>query len=376
MQPEDRLICIFHPSIKPAGPLNEFDRVVAEPDSILKMYRTLLCEPGAIPGMKPINPNLTDGDLLPHVAALIAQIQPTPKLKRRYYTSYLDLRLHSDKPISSRDSLLESHVIASLNMKGLFGTALLNDQDILEETDIEIPSDTNPILLSDVVDFVHLEDDNSEWLDALAHALENVFQKHTPETIDTVFRGADRRLYVPILQAIRQRSHDGSLVSAHIVFYEKITGPLLRAPRNLEALAIALRLGYRFRWEIIEVFCNMTNKTEIAELRRVLERMERESRQRSLMRPDAESASDFRKLPLVQAFDTNDQETVIGMYIGFLEFRNKEGTGRLDIAIAKKQPDDIVDCLAELKIMNRKFMRIGAKRYSQLVDIEWTDVSS
>ena len=114
-----------------------------------------------------------------------------------------------------------------------------------------------------------------EWIDNLAETISDIFEGREPSLVETIFRGFDHRYYRPALHTIRQRSVDGELISAHITFQEKITGPNLNAPRELEALAAALRLGYRFRWEILEEFVNIVDKSDVKRVRRALQRLER-----------------------------------------------------------------------------------------------------
>ena len=129
MQPGDRLICIHHSTIEPAGPLGDFESVEATHDKILSLFRTLLREPGiSVPGMNAINPHLTDEALEEHVSNLVKEIQPTPALKRRYYVSYIDVKLDQSRPIKTRDDLLNAEVVSGLHLNDMFGSALIEDK--------------------------------------------------------------------------------------------------------------------------------------------------------------------------------------------------------------------------------------------------------
>ena len=136
----------------------------------------------------------------------------------------------------------------------------------------------------------------------MAKMLAAVFMGREPPPVEALIRGADHKFYQPVLETVRQRSFDGALVSAHITFHEKVNTPIMRAPRNLEALATALRLGYRFRWEVIEEFRNVENAADVALVERLIQRMEQEGRERNLSRPDDMPDDDLRQLPVVRAF--------------------------------------------------------------------------
>ena len=372
MQFGDRLICIHHSTVKPAGPLEDFGLVVADYDNILSLYKTLLCNPDPMPGMDAIHPRLTDNHLEAYVNDLTAEIQPTPQLKRRYFISYMDIKLDKNNPIIKRDDLLASEIVAGFNIDHIFGSALVPNQQIQDELDVERPHPNKKTTLGEIIGNKESQIEHLEWVDCLTETLSAVFNGKEPEPVDVILQGKDYRFYLPVLQTIRQRSFDGALVSAHISFHEKISGPILRAPRNLEALAAALQLGYRFRWEIIEEFQGIVNKSDVSRIKRILRRMERESRRRSLLRSEATSSDDLRQLPLVRAFRLKqDQDTVITLYEQWNQYRNQQSNGQLDIAFNDRDPDKVASCLEVLGKINRSFMRIGATRLAELVAIHW-----
>jgi hypothetical protein len=374
MQPGDRLICIHHPSVTPAGPLEDFSRVTATPEDLLRMYRTLLCEPGAIPGMDAINARLSDDYLKPHVTNLIELIQPTPELKRRYYVSFVDIRLDQRHPIVTRDDLLSADIVAGNNVDRIFGSALVVSQRVLDESRVERPQLHPGSTLRNVLGQDSDLAEQIPWLDGMARVLAAVFMGREPPPVEALIRGADHKFYQPVLETVRQRSYDGALVSAHITFQEKINTPILRAPRNLEALATALRLGYRFRWEIIEEFRNVESAADVALVERLIQRMEQEGRERNLSRPEDMPDDDLRHLPVVRAFPTSDQAQIIEIYKQWSSYRNAKGDGRLDKAFKRRDPNEVASCLEELDKMNRTFMRLGARQYARIVEFQWADI--
>ena len=303
MQPGDRLICIHHPSVTPAGPLEDFDRVTATAEDLLRMYRALLCR-SARSGMDAINGRLSDEHLKPHVANLIELIQPTPELKRRYYVSFIDIRLDQRRPIVTRDELLSADIVAGNNVDRIFGSALVVSQRVLDESRWNGRSSHPGSTLRNVLGADCDLAEHVPWLDGITKMLAAVFAGREPPPVEALIRGADHKFYQPVLETVRQRTRRRLGLGPHHL-QEKVNTPILRAPRNLEALATTLRLGYRFRWEIIEEFRNVESAADVVLVERLIQRMEQEGRERNLSRPDEMPDDDLRHMPVVRAFPTS-----------------------------------------------------------------------
>jgi len=376
MQSGDRLICIHHPTVKPAGPLEDLDRVKANDDELMNLYRRLLCEPDAMPGMSAINPRLKEDHFKSYVDKLIEWIQPTPELKRHYYVSYIDIKLDQHHPINTREDLVSAHVVAGNDIDRIFGSSLVIGQRIQDEFNVEKAKPDDDVTLRSIIGSEVNLPEHAAWLDAVARTMSSVFKNKEPRLIEAIFRGIDNKFYQPVLQTVRRRIYDNALVSAHISFHEKINVPILRAPRDLEALSTALRLSYRLRWEVIEEFRNIESSADIARIEHVLERMEQESRERNLLRPESIGYDNIRQLPLVRIFNGKDQDTVIENYRMWESLRSSKGEGRLDKAFKERNTIEVVLCLEELDKINRWFMRVGTKRFAELVDKYWSDTLS
>jgi hypothetical protein len=88
----DRLVCIHHPSVQLAGPLQVFKGVKGDAPSILSFLRELLCEKDAVPGMESINPNLdTTNDILPHAQLIAHGMRTIGAVTRQFLVSYIDV---------------------------------------------------------------------------------------------------------------------------------------------------------------------------------------------------------------------------------------------------------------------------------------------
>ncbi len=373
MQPGDRLICIHHPTVKPAGPLEDFERVVAKKDDLIALYKRLLCEPGAVPGMGPINSRITDAHLNQQVDTLIEWIQPTPELKRHYYVSYIDIKLDQTHPINTREELISAPVVAGNDVDRIFGSSLVMSERIQDEARVEKAQAEHNVTLKSIIGSATEIAGHAVWLDALTKTIVAIFNDKEPLSMEAIIHGKDGKVYQPVLQTVRRRSYDNALVSAHISLHEKINIPIRRAPSPLEALSTALRLGYRFRWEVIEEFRNVESSADVRLIEHALERMEQESRERNLIKPEAAGPEGLRQMPLVRVFKEEDQEAVVQMYQAWEKLRSHRGDGRLDKAFKEHNAIEVGLCLEELDRTNRHFMRMGAKRFAELVERYWSD---
>jgi hypothetical protein len=71
---------------------------------------------------------------------------------------------------------------------------------------------------------------HAPWLDALTKTMAAIYNHKEPPSIEATIYGVDNRAYRPVMQAVRRRSYDNALVSAHISLHEKINIPIRRAP--------------------------------------------------------------------------------------------------------------------------------------------------
>ena len=172
--------------------------------------------------MDAINGRLSDEHLKPHVANLIEQIQPTPELKRRYYVSFIDIKLDQRRPIQNREDLLSADIVAGNNVDRIFGSALVVSQRVLDESRVERPQLYAGSTLRNVLGAEADLAEHGSWLDGMTKMLAAIFIGREPPPVEALIRGADHKFYQPVLETVRQRSFDGALVSAHITFHEKV----------------------------------------------------------------------------------------------------------------------------------------------------------
>ena len=247
MHPGDRLICIRPPKANQAEPLREIDGCEATEDDLRRMYNRLLGTPGAAPGMDTINASLTDKELDQYIIDLVKEIPELPVPVRRYYCNYLNLDLQNISNPCDFEQFMNAKVVSH---RGL--SQILHIDDDLEhhiQGDFDKVTTEHSTSLRSVVS--GLADDAAEksWLGGVARAVASVISGGEPEEIDVIFRGRDHRVYRPAFHSSRKYAgRSAPPITAHITFHEAFIAPTENAPRDLDSLAVALRLGYSFYW--------------------------------------------------------------------------------------------------------------------------------
>lgn len=368
---EDRLIAIHHSRVEMAGPLTDLDAVRAEQDQISVFLQQLLREPNAIPGMAPINPSVPVPRFQSHAETIAAAIQPSREIWRQYRIDYLDIRLAGGHAPSNVRELLDAVVIDANGLERIFGytgpTREIPLRRILVRTDYgEEVSKSEDEQLGRVMASMH-----RYWLQSIMEAIRAAFEDRPYEPSETIVTGEDDQFYRPTLLSIRRFIDTNEPESAHIAFLESAAGPIRNCPPELSALGTVLRMGYRFKWEVLENFQGINTKREVDRVRRIIERMERESHQRGYFEPDRPIEVNLPNSPILAAFPEAMHPLITEMFHEWNSLRNIQKTGKLDQAFEQKNPAATRKCLQELKELNKKFMNIATTRYAELVEMYW-----
>jgi hypothetical protein len=177
----------------------------------------------------------------------------------------------------------------------------------------------------------------------------------------TTFTTQDRtRTYRPALRAIFE-DEQSQAYELDIVFTE-ILGARLGDPTNLEVLRTALRLTTRVRWEILHRYLPLTYPGHIEEIERLLRRVERDAQVNGLLRRDL----------LAALFSEPERSRVLEMYDEYEKYRDLEHSdGLLDVAFREGDRAQVENCLKRIKDLNREFMPLGSKRFTELVETLW-----
>jgi hypothetical protein len=365
---EDRLIGIHHSKVEMAGPLKNLEAVRAEKETICSFLQRLLQEPNPIPGMSPINRAVSAEKLQSEAESISNAIQPSGEIWRQYRIDYVDIKIKAGRLPGDVEELLDAVVIEAAGLEKIFNFAGRAENTRLET--IVMQSERSHAILGqgDKKDQFFKRSKHYFWLKAVVEAIQAAVNNKPYEPSDVILVGEDQRFYRPTLLSIRRYTEGDEPESAHIAFHESVTGPIRNCPNDLSTLGTLLRMGYRFKWELLENFRFVRSKADVDSVCRIIERMERESHQRGFYQPDQPVVDTS---PVLEAFPPELQPAIQRMTEKWLDYRNPTKTGRLDQAFQQGDARETQECLRELKEINKEFMELGTKRYAELVKEYW-----
>ncbi len=337
MMSKDRLVCLHHPDIDPPSQLNRFQAVEASEDAVKRFVKELFISKNAIPGMLPINPNADIDKITDTIVEAIS-----PPIEREHFDQFIMIKVDNpDKLIEPVQLNAAKIVLGSRNVPDIFGMQKL------------------PATWGELIEDVTENISNPRWLNELCLTINKAAREKKFDPVMSTFRGYGGKVYRPMLLAV-DRTASGRSMAFHITLIEDIgTVNLDHIPAGLRTLAVALRLGYRFRWEVLEHFKNIElTEDNIKALKITLERIESEAMTTDVMDRNILSAQFNRK---------ENAEKIIGMFEFWGGLRNESGTGSLDIALKNNDSKAIRKHLSELAPLNQEFLVMGSKRFSEFM---------
>ncbi|MGJ7509028.1 toll/interleukin-1 receptor domain-containing protein [Variovorax sp. GT1P44] len=154
----------------------------------------------------------------------------------------------------------------------------------------------------------------------------------------------------------------------HVHFVETVVAPLSEVSNDFGLLATMLRLGLRFRYEVIESYRKMTaarksDDEKLAHLRSAVEIIENDALSRG--------AQNFDRGAVTAIFEPGrDQETMVEIQDSWdmaraMLFRSDPGP----------TPQEIRDAIDTMTDVNYRFMNLGTRRFHEMVGEMWRDGS-
>lgn len=339
----DRLICLHHPDTEIPSPIQDYHAVPANISDVEKFLRMVYVNKDPVPGMEPINKDI-EPELRSIAQEIVHAIRPPRKgLVRRIFEPWIELKVENATGLQNKDDL-DGALIVSAN------DAALNLFERFEQPE------TWGELRSGVVESA----EDGRWRDELFHVIRRIANGRKFSPIQAIFHTKDGRIYRPVACAIDRVGEKGAIETYHITFTEEVGAVDTTAmPQNVATLATMLRLAFRFRWEILEKFSKGTlTVDDVARVENVLRRIEQDAESRGIMEQDA----------VMGLFAQEQAKRIAEMFGIWYTLRDPEGeTGELDLAIKKKDTQEISAILAKMIPLNQEFLEIGADRFSELI---------
>jgi hypothetical protein len=339
MLPGERLICLHHPDVQMPHQLATFQGEKADAAGVEKLLRRLLIEPDVIPGLDPINP-ACEPFLKEHAKAVAEKFSGPVRLKPRATLNYVTLELTKPGEFNDQHDLLYSWVVDARGLGEMFFYTG------------DLPCELRKVLgIRDGDTGRH-----DVWLAELTECIREATAHRRAEVPFARFSTPDgRQVFRPVLRQIEE-DETGAAHRLEISFGEHLIG-ITDNPDDLQIIEAALRLAARTRGEILTRLSMPRNAEDVERVQRVLKRIERESQD--------EGFRDRRML--TQLFNPDDRKIIEQMYDDWENYRNEQGTGKLDKAFAEKDWVLLRETLREIRKINHQFMVLAVRCYGEML---------
>lgn len=343
----DLLIIVTRPGTARPEQLVDYQGFEGHQDGIYDMFDQLMRGANQLPGWNPINPNLKD-DTLRAVAVQVAQeFNETSKpIDWEFFVRYVELDVSwMNGVVGMKPNILDAKVLSSKGAEEVFG---VSDRAAVGRR------------LRDVTESINDERHGRAWLSELATAVKDVLHGRVPTPIRTSFCAYDEgRDFHPHLSSMSRRA--GEPYSIRVTLTPSLVTRVANVPRSLDAFMTTVRLGHRFRWEILEQFrSGLRTREDVERFERLLVRMETEGSVSGTLDPS---------LVLEEIEDESHKETINRIYQDWDVLRGKDGS--LTKALDSGDPELLKSTMPTLWRLNREFMQVAAEAALGVVTKNW-----
>lgn len=343
----NKLICIHREgSDMSPPPIDEYEAVKGNEESIRQFLINLLCKDNPVPGMPALNPQ-ADKLMDWAVEQIVAALRRPTQLKRRYYQNFVRVTVPDTRKLDSVEDLDDLQVSYDGQSAHMFGK--ISGRGM------------GPHCWGELIENVREKDPECRWLQEVLAVMRKAADNNAFRPIQATLEEAHGgKVYRPVLHAMNydeNRQHPQKIFQ--INFIEEVGSSIsAEIGRPIQALTTVLRMAYRFRWELIERFVGKPlNEESISELQDTMHRIEMESLSRGFMDEDTVCAN----------FSSQHEVARIrALYKRWYEMRSDKGDGDLDKAFAAGDGEAVQCLLAELAKINVDFLRIATKRLQEL----------
>ena len=338
----DRLICLYRRDIP--SQIEGYHGVdVNNSDEISKFLQMVFINENPVPGMKPLNPGLA-GKIPDLSQQFVRAMTPLKQcVNHKVFEPWIKLKVKDLARLQTKDDLDEAEIVSA------------NDK-VLELFDFMEAPATWGKLRSTILE----EQGDGRWREELFQVIHLIATQRRFDPIQAVFQAHDGKMYHPVVHAIDHRGErEGAIECFHITFSEEVGALDASAmPKNFFVLVTTLRFAFRFRWEVLEKFSRRSiTEADVELLACALKRIETDWYSRGM---SDESI-------LKRSFTQSDGERLARMSAGWRKLRNEQGTGELDVAIAKKDLEKIPELLAGIIPINQEFLEMVTNRFAELI---------
>ena len=374
----DRLICIHHPAISTMEITKDYDQVRTTHDDLYRMFEHLFGNADAVPGIPPLwdHEHSVCAKLVESLVSEAATLRP-----KRARSIMLQFRVHlrdegtgngtapqmqlqeaaapydhlSENGAKPSMRLVAADDLESRPVSGTDAFAEIFGWTSMPRTFGELTSKLEQKYPASVV----------PWKTNLIKQIVDIDCGTPPSGNYTSFQDfRGNRRFTSSVISFTKREEPREVLSVVVGLQEAIFYPAIRAPVLLEVLETAMRLTYRFRWEILERFQGRIEVSDIEIIENRLVAAEQELMYRGVAGNDR----------IYELFDGDARKEMEDMTERWARFRAPDRTGILDAIFAGKSEADadrLSSVLPEIRDMNNRFMLLAAPRFAELVREVW-----
>ena len=247
-----------------------------------------------------------------------------------------------------------------------------------------IPDDSRIESDADSLELFGLAPDASwTWKDIVDAAQKTADRRWLGQLQQSVFAASNNKLFKPVQaiyhaerasyqpQLARRESLQGGACRFHVHFVETTVAPLFEVQNDFGLLATLLRLGLRFRYEVIERAERLTDPNRInpktgqtahaellAQLRGAIEIIENDALSRG--------AENISRATVLALFNGADADAMAQVQQAWDESRALLFRTEAPLSVAETN-----EAIARMRWLNSRFMVLGTRRFHEMVKARW-----
>jgi TIR domain len=342
-----RLVCLHHPDNEVADALGAHQSVPAERDKVQAFLQGLFHKPNWIPGLPPLNSDLTELDA--KAREIVDLIKPPTSPSIRFCCGpHMEVAFDDASAVKGWEQLARGRVIDSNEgCRNLFG--------------LQIPGAS----FGDWIRELPEGEQEGEWIAQLACAVQAVGRGRRVPPIHASFCVASGQRAQPRICAVRRRKSDQRVESVDILFTDAEPLPVATCMKpDLGALSIMLEFAVRLRYQVLGQFAyrKLERQDVLAFQRATTALLQQVMHDRRFL----QDPSEIREKTL-RLFDGEDKAVVQKMYDRSDQLWRPDAQGEMDRAIANLDAEALTGLVKELLDMNQQFLTVTSKRFAELV---------
>ncbi len=343
MAQTEKLICVHHEKVARPHQIEDFQAFQSTPDGISKMFIELFFQPNAVPGIEKIGIGVKKDEDLPGDAERLSRLfqGPRPSIDYQHCMRFFEIEHQDARDYEPVEDLLEAQISTVHDVDDAFGR-----------------SDDFRGTFKELIGKLEGEYHGASWIEGLRRQLHAAVESDTTRQLDIPFQGLrEGAAFRAIVHCVHRDGHLGPIRRFHVVLVEEFDEQISNAPPALDALETSLRWCYRSWWEILNRYRRVLRPEQVDAIRGYTERAEQEVLARGV--------DNDVMLTLFEDDQQAHDRLKANQLDYYTNYRNPEGTGKLDLAFRSSDPRLMQECLEELRENIIWFMKEASQRYAR-----------